>query len=103
MAQTLQFPGRMTREWQRGLRSAFNSQLLSRSRDGESLVVQQLLDAQYGFDLFAAIHALAGAAFHRLQLRELGFPKTQHVGRQLAKRGDLANSEIQLVGNDDVI
>ena len=48
MPQTLQFPGGMPWERQWGLGLAFHSQLLPRARNGESLVVQQLLDAQYG-------------------------------------------------------
>jgi len=41
----------------------------------ESLFVEELLDAQNTFHVASAVHALAGAAFYRLQLRELAFPE----------------------------
>ena len=47
---------------------------------GESLVVEKFFDAEHALDIAAAVHALAGAAFYRFQLRELALPEAQHVG-----------------------
>ena len=56
------------------------TQLLARAHDGEALLVEQLLDMQDAFHIPSAVHALPGAAFHRLELRELALPEAQHVG-----------------------
>ncbi len=37
-----------------------------------------------------------------LSWRKLGFPEAEHVTGQAAKTADLANAEIELVGNDDL-
>ncbi len=76
--------------------------MLTRAGDGESFFVKQLLDAQHAFDVLAPIHALAGAALHRLELRELGFPETQHVGRQMAQTGNFSDAEIELFRNQNI-
>lgn len=81
----------------------FHPQLLARSGNGEAFVIQQRLDANERLDIFAPIHPLAGAALDRLQLRKLRLPKTQNVGRQLAKSGNFANSEVQLLRNDNFV
>src|SRR6185437_1178279 len=73
--------------------------MLARPGDGEAFFVEQFLDPQNAFNILAAIHPLAGAAFNRLQLRELRFPKSQHIGWQLTKRGDFPNAEVQPLGN----
>ena len=75
--------------------------MLARARDGEAFLVQKLLDPQNRFHVLAAVHALAGIALHRFQLRKFGFPKTQNVRRQMAEFRDLSNAEIKLVGDDD--
>lgn len=81
----------------------FHPQLLARSRNGESFFVQQSLDANQRFYILAAVHALSGAAFDRLQLRELRFPETQNVRGQIAECGHFADPEIKLFRNDDFI
>src|SRR6185437_3343976 len=73
--------------------------MLARPGDGEAFFVEQFLDAQNAFNILAPIHPLPGAAFNRLQLRELRFPKSQHIGWQLTKRGDFPNAEVQPLGN----
>jgi len=75
--------------------------MLARAGDGKALFVQQSLDAQNVFNIFAPIHALASAALDWLELRKLGFPKSQHVGRQPAKTGDFADTKVELFGNQD--
>jgi hypothetical protein len=68
--------------------------------DGESLFVEQLLDAQHAFHIAAAVHALSGAAFYRLELGKFAFPEAQYIGRQPAQRGDFADAEIKFVGDE---
>ena len=58
---------------------------------------------QDAFYIPSPVHALPGAAFHRLELRELGFPEAQHVGREPAQNSHFADAEIQLIGNEDFI
>ena len=78
-------------------------QLLAGAGDGETLLVEKLLDAQNAFDVALAVHTLAGAALNRLQLRKLGFPETEDVGRQVAEAGYFADPEIELVGDENFI
>src|ERR1039458_7668532 len=96
----------MRRERDGGLRLvslAFAAQLLARAGDGESLLIEQPLDVQHALDVALAVHALTRAALYRLQLRELGLPETQHVGRQVAQRGHFADAEIKFVGDENFI
>src|SRR5580693_1987670 len=78
LADVLDFVRGMCRKRNRGLALVgfgFRAQVLARALDGVSLFVEQLLDAQHTFDVAPAVHALAGAALHRLQLRKLALPK----------------------------
>src|SRR5580765_7219588 len=84
-------------------RGRFHPQLLARAGNRESLFVQQLLDPQHRFHIFAAIHTLPGAALYRLELRKLGLPKPQHVSGQAAQSGNFSDAEIELVRNNDVV
>src|SRR5438270_13037250 len=77
-------------------------QVLTCAGDGESLLVEQLLDAQNALDVLAAIHTLAGTALYRLELGELSFPKAQNVSRQVAQAGNFSNAEIELFRNQHI-
>src|SRR6266849_3052754 len=79
----------------------FFPQLPACAGDGEPVFIEQLLDAQHRLHVAPAVHALTGAALHRFELRKLGLPKTEHVSVQPAKACDLADPEIQFVGNND--
>src|SRR6185437_9110881 len=46
--------------------STLLGQMAARSRDCEAFVVEQALDFEYGFDVFAAVHAMPAGALHRL-------------------------------------
>ncbi len=70
---------------------------LTSAGDGVALVVEEALDAQCHLDVATAIEALAGAAFVRLQLRELALPKAEDVGWDVAEPGDFADAEVELV------
>src|ERR1700722_2669108 len=74
----------------------------ARTRDGKAVFVEKLLDPYHRFHVALTVHALPGAAFDGLELRKLGFPETQHVGRQAAEIGDFANAEIELVRDNDL-
>src|SRR5580692_1292790 len=71
--------------------------MLPCTRDGKPFLIKKLFYAQDIFDVFMAIHALSGTALHRLELWKLGFPETQHIGRQPAQLGDLSDAEIKLI------
>src|SRR5436305_12112611 len=60
---------------QRGLFAlGFRPQLLARTRNGEALVIEKLLDPEYVFHVDLAVHALTGAAFRGLKLVEFSLP-----------------------------
>ena len=102
----LEFGRGVSRERNCGLRLVgfgFRAQLLARARDGESLIVEQLLDAQHAFDVALAVHALSRAAFDWLQLRELRLPEAKDIRGQVAKRGHFADPEIKFVRDEDLI
>ena len=94
------------RERNRALRFVglgFGAQVLPRSRNRKALLVQQLLDAQHILDVAPAVHALSSAALDGLQLRELGLPEAEHIGRQMTESGYFSDAEIKFVGNDNFI
>jgi hypothetical protein len=68
--------------------------------DGVALIVEEGLDAQSGFYVALAVEALAGAAFVGLELGELGLPEAQDVGGNVAELGYVADTEVELVGDD---
>lgn len=65
--------------------------------DGVALVVEETLDAQGHFDVATSIEALAGAAFVRLELRELALPEAKDVGGDVAEFGNLTDAKVELV------
>ena len=71
------------RRRRRGINARLGSSALLRevatsTRDGESFVIEEALDFKDGFDIFAAIHAMAAGAFHRLQRGEFSLPIAQN-------------------------
>jgi len=91
-------------EWNSALRLIcliFRSQLLARAGNRESLIVEQLLDAQNAFNVALAVHALACTALDRLQLREFGLPEAEYIGREPAQVRDFTDTKIQFVGDED--
>jgi len=96
--------GRSPRKRKRGLTLiglALFAQLHARSRDREAVFVEQSLDPHHRLHIALAVHALAGAAFYGLELREFSFPEPEYVGGQTAQAGDFADPEIELVRNND--
>jgi hypothetical protein len=74
---------------------------LASAGDGVALVVEKTLDAKGDFYLFFPVETLSCAAFVGFQLGELGLPEAEDVGRDLAQSGDVADAEVELVGNGD--
>jgi len=72
---------------------------LAGSRDGVAFVVKKSLDSECHLDVAAAIEALTGTAFVGLELRKFALPEAEHVGRNLAEPGYLADAKVELVRN----
>jgi hypothetical protein len=70
---------------------------LASSGDGVALVIEEGFYAEGHLDVAAAIEALAGAAFVRLELRKFALPEAEDVGRDLAEPGYLADAKVELV------
>ena len=81
----------------------FVAQFVARAGDGESFVVEQLLDAHHALNVATPVHALPGAALDRLELRKLRLPEAQHVGRQPAQPGNLADAIGLAATNDSIV
>ena len=81
---------------------SFVAQVLARAGDGVALVVKKGFDAHNIFDIATTVHALTGAAFHWLQLREFRLPETQHVSGQAAQASDLADPKVKLLGDQNL-
>ena len=75
---------------------------MTRTGNGETFFIKKLANLKYIAHVAPPVHALSGAALDRLQLGELGFPEAQHVRRQMAEASDLADAEIEFVGDDNV-
>lgn len=106
MSKALQLIGRVAGKWQRRLvffHFEIGPQLLAGAGDGETFFIQELFDLKNGFDILATVHALAGAALDRLELRKLSFPEAKHVGGQVAEVRNFADAEVELVWNYDLV
>jgi len=92
------FPFAMLAAW---LRCAFGVGVTceepARSGDSEALIVEQALDLEDRFDVFAAIEPVTAWAFYRLQRRKFGFPVAQNKGLGRGKAADFADAEKSLV------
>ena len=62
-----------------------------RAADRVALAVEQMADAAQEIDVVGAVIAPAAAALQRLDLLEAGFPKSQHVLRQVEIVRDFAD------------
>jgi hypothetical protein len=51
--------------------------MLAGADDGETFVVKKTLDFENGFDVLAAIEAMAAGAFYRLERGKFCFPVAQ--------------------------
>ena len=52
-------------------------QMFAGANDGEAFVVEETLDFEDRFDVFAAVEAMAAGTFYRLKRGELRFPVAQ--------------------------
>ena len=74
-------------------------QCLTRAGERVALIVDQILDLQNKLNIFAAIEALSGAAFFRVELGKLCLPKAQDIGFDTADTRHIANLEVKAVGD----
>jgi len=72
---------------------------LAGAGQGVSLCMDEALYFQNQFDFAAAVEALAGSTLVGLELGKLRLPKAQDVGFKAADIGDVANLEIEAVGD----
>ena len=73
--------------------------MLTSALNGEALLVEQGLDFENQLHILAAIQAVTRSGFLGTQCGELGLPEAQDVGLDARELGDIADAEIELVGN----
>src|SRR6516162_2025226 len=106
VAEVPQFRCRFSREGKGGLflfGLAVVFQLGTRTRDREAILVEQLLDANDVLHISPAVHPLTRAAFHRLELRKLCFPKPKDVSGQATEACDFSDAEVEFVRDNDLL
>ncbi len=74
-------------------------QMLSSAGDRETFFVEKALDFENGFDVVAAVEAMAAGAFYGLQRREFGLPVTQDEGFRRRQAAHFADAEKALLRN----
>src|SRR5207248_151361 len=84
--------------WLRSPVGAFQG--MASAGDGVTLTVHEALDLKSHFHFAAAVETLAGTTLIGLQLRELRLPETKNVGLDAAQARNIANLEVQAIGND---
>src|SRR5688572_32064097 len=75
------------------------AELVARTTDGETLVVEQRADLANDDDVLALVVAAVAAALHGLELRELLLPVAQHMRLHAAEVADFADREITFAGD----
>src|SRR5689334_19510266 len=79
--------------------SLFARELVSRTTDGEALLVQQAADLADDDDVLPLVVPAVTAALHGLQLRKFLLPVTQHVRLHAAELAHFPDREIALAGD----
>jgi hypothetical protein len=74
-------------------------QRLTGAGEGVALGVDQVLDLQDQFNIFAAIESLAGSTFVGLEQGKQRLPKAQDIGFEAADAGYIADFEVEAVGD----
>ena len=74
-------------------------EMAARAGDGEALFIEKALDFENRLYVFAAVHAMAARALHRLQSGEFRFPVTQNERLRSGQSADFADAEQILLGN----
>jgi len=75
------------------------SKMLAGAGDRETFLVEEALDFENGFDVVAAVEAMAAGTFYRLERRELGFPVAQDEGFRRRQTAYFADAEKALFRN----
>jgi len=73
--------------------------MLPRAGDREALFIEQPLDFEDGFDVFAAVEPVAAGALHRLERRKLGLPVAQDERLRRRQAAHFADAEQALFRN----
>src|ERR1700735_4878193 len=81
------------------IRAILLGEVPSRTRDCEPFLVEQPLDLENSFDIFATIQAMTARAFHRLQHGKFRFPVAQHESLCRRQPADFADAEETLLRN----
>jgi hypothetical protein len=68
-------------------------EMFARAGDGEALFVEEALDFENSFDVFAAVKAMAAGALYRLQHGKFGFPIAQDEGLCGRQAADFADAK----------
>ena len=66
---------------------------------GETLFVEQMLDAEQELYILAAVETVAGAGFFGGQGGEVGFPVAEDIGLYAEQSADFADAEVELIGD----
>jgi hypothetical protein len=74
-------------------------QMFSGTGNRETFLVEEALDFENGFDVVAAVEAMAAGTFYRLQRRKFAFPVTQDEGFGRRQTAYFADAEKALFGN----
>jgi len=80
--------------------AAHSAQSLTRAGKRVAFAMDEAFDFESHLDIATAIEALAGSTFSGSELRKLRFPETQDVGLDLTDARDVADFEIETVGDD---
>jgi hypothetical protein len=75
-------------------------QRLARPRNGVTLAMYEPLDLESEFHLAAAVQALTSPALVGFERWELRLPKTKNVRLYAAQARNIADLEVQPIGND---
>ena len=93
------FAGGKRQAWLRLFGLAIVAEGVTSAGEGVALTVDEALDLEGSLNIAAAIEALAGATLVWLELRKLGFPKAQHIGFDFADASNVANLEVEAIGD----
>src|SRR5216684_6823817 len=74
-------------------------EMLPRAFDGETLVVEQMLNLQHQLHVLTTVQTMAFSGLLGTERRKLRFPESQHVGLDACQPADLPNAKVQLIRN----
>ena len=78
-------------------RALVSGKMLAGTGDCKTLFVEQALDFENSFDIFAAVEAMPAGTFYRLKSGEFRFPVTQDESFRGREAADFTNAEKALL------